>query len=98
MVTEYIFCVKLIFPADKYKTLETAVVGVSVGDDKIRLVTVYRPPKYTVDDVANSSLIADSLADVIKVYFSCFVIGDFNLPKVNWVDLTYPSDIVFRML
>ena len=34
-----------IFPADKYQIFETVVVDVSVCDDEIRLITVYRPPK-----------------------------------------------------
>ena len=25
---------------------------------------------------------------------SCCAVGDFNLPDVNWVDLTYPSNSV----
>ena len=33
----YKLTVEQIFPADKYQTLETVVVDVSVGDDKIRL-------------------------------------------------------------
>ena len=65
-----------------------------MGDYIIRHVTVYRPPKYTVDDVANASLLADLLADIIKVDYSCCVIGYFNLPTVNWVDLTYSSDSI----
>ena len=83
-----------ISPADKYQTLETVVIDISVGDDKIRLITIYRPNKYTVDGVANASLLADLLTDVINVSYSCCNIGNFNLPKINWVDLTYPSDIV----
>ena len=86
--------VEQIFPADKYQTLETVIVAVSVGDDIIRLITVYRPSKYTVNGLTNASLLADLLADVIKVDCSCCVIGDFNFPKVNWVDLTYPSESV----
>ena len=62
----------------------------SMGDDKIPRVTVHRPRDYTTDGVANASLIADLLADVIKVDYSFCVIGDFNLPKVNLVPLTYP--------
>ena len=77
--------------------MDTAVVDVSVGDVKIRLITVYRAPKYTVDGVANPSLIADLLADVIKVDYSCCVIGDFNLRKVNWVILLI-RQIMFKML
>ena len=46
---------------------------------KIRLVTVYRPSEYTVDDVATALLLADLLADIMKVYFSLCVIGDFNI-------------------
>ena len=90
--------VEQIFPEDKYETLETVIVDVSVGDDKICLITVIRPPKYTVDGVANASLLADLLADVIKVDYSCCVIGDFNLPKVNWVELTYSSDCVHDVI
>ena len=92
----YKLTVEQILPADKYQTLETVVVFVSVGDDKIRLITVYRLTTYTVDGVANASLLADLLADVIKVEYSCCIIGDFNLPKVNW--LTYPSDSVHDII
>ena len=48
--------------------------------------------------VANASLQADLFTDVIKVDFSCCVIGDFNLPKVNWLDLTYLSDSVHDVI
>ena len=75
--------VEQIIRACKYQTLETVVVDVSVGDDKIRLIIVYCPPKYTVDGVTNASLLEDLLTDVSKVDFSCCVIGDFNLPKVS---------------
>ena len=63
--SSYKLTVKQIFPADKYWNLETVVVDVSVGDDKIRLITVYRSPNYTVDGVANASLLA---TDVIYLF------------------------------
>ena len=51
----YKWTVEQIFSAEKYLNLATVVVDDSVCDDKIRVITVYRPRKYTVDGVANAS-------------------------------------------
>jgi Reverse transcriptase (RNA-dependent DNA polymerase)/Endonuclease-reverse transcriptase len=50
------------------------------GNDKIDIVLVYRPPKNSVESFRN-------LAELIRsVGPNTILIGDFNLPGINWID------------
>ena len=55
----------------------------SIGDNKIHVATVYRPPWTSIDDL--TSLILD-ISRLIQPSVSFISFGDFNLPRINWFD------------
>jgi len=63
----------------------------------ILLFSVYRRP--TFDSAAVSYM--NELLDCLSVYGSVnrtvVIVGDFNLPKIDWDSYTGPSDIIHQM-
>ena len=69
---------------------EIICLDVCHGCDKFRLVLIYRPPSSSLNG-SNSSLISslalsNLLTIICDVQHSCIVLGDLNLPNVNWMD------------
>jgi len=80
---------------DKYNNLEIVVVDVMSSDRKIRYIVCYRPPYY--DDYAKKYVrdMIECFNCVVKCSWPCILVGDFNLPLINWKDLSYPSSNVY---
>ncbi|KAF8367270.1 hypothetical protein PRIPAC_85099 [Pristionchus pacificus] len=55
---------------------------------KIRIITVYRSPSSPAQSL--SSFIA-YLTHLLSSDFPCIILGDFNLPHINWLGLSSPS-------
>lgn len=80
---------------DKYSDLE--LLGIDFVDVKpiLRLFVVYRPPYYDYSAVSYAKLLTDCFAkhSTSRKYVH-LIVGDFNLPHINWEALTGPDDDV----
>jgi len=65
---------------------------------KLRIFVMYRPPLY--NDIAASyvTTLVDCLCDTVNNRYSNIIMGDFNLPKINWNSLRCPNDSVSKPL
>ena len=72
--------------------LELTAIDVTVNRTKCRLVSVYRKPSYSPDDVQNAQKLAEQLEKLCAVEWSTIIAGDVNCPAINWSSLTSPID------
>ena len=81
----------------KYDELEIIGFDLFTGMYNVRYFAVYRRP--TFDSVAVSYM--TDLLDCLSVYGSVnrtvVIVGDFNLPKIDWDSYTGPSDTIHQM-
>ena len=75
-------CTQVVLPP-KYIHLEVLCVDVTVKCDVQRFILCYNPPSYTAESMAD---LCACLAILCDVDYVCTVVGDFNLPMVNWLD------------
>ena len=59
---------------------------------RVRCFVVYRPPLYDHVAAHNMRCIIDCLASYMNPRNTNIIVGDFNLPKINWKTLSCPSD------
>jgi hypothetical protein len=75
---------------DVYKSLEILAVDILKDNVKTRIVLVYRPPGNTYDIVKNE-LFAKALQYLASPCHREIILGDFNLPFVDWSTFSYPA-------
>lgn len=90
LVSENITCVDVNISSE-FNPLEAIAVDIFIPY-KIRLVCVYRPPG---GDYDYASLLAAYINIMSDVSHPICVVGDFNLPYVNWSTLGYPSSLTY---
>jgi hypothetical protein len=59
---------------------------------RFRLICIYRPPGDIESGRADALLLVTRLNKLLVKNRIIFLLGDFNLPNVNWNNLSYPSD------
>jgi len=78
----------------RYSKLELIVFDILDVSPTIRVFVVYRPPSYDND----ARIYADMLIECFNGYVSAcrnnIIVGDFNLPRINWNILFCPADYV----
>jgi hypothetical protein len=74
-------CSRVIVPQRAGVSYEICAVDIVGTGQKIRLICVYRPPRYTVEQTRG---FFEILAELIKDSYSFVICGDFNLPKMTW--------------
>ena len=77
-----------------YDDLDIVAVDLRDGNDTLplRLVAVYRPPSMTASDNDRLfSVLNDLAVDCVRL---C-VLGDFNLPLINWDLFVYPENQLY---
>ncbi len=67
---------------------EAVFVNLKINGKHIIVATIYRPPKLKPDDDA---MLYDELEKIIKAKTS-IICGDFNLPRIDWKNLTCDSE------
>ena len=67
---------------------ELVCLNICYFNSKFRIILVYRPPKSSFPDsssLLNSSIALSNLLDnLCNIKMSCIILGDFNLPDVDW--------------
>jgi len=76
--------VDVVIMPDKFTELEILSIDITDCNSKTRFILVYRPPSY--DRVMND-LLADALQFLCRRVTSVVLIGDVNLPGLNWSSL-----------
>lgn len=65
---------------------ELLCIDLNVKPTPIRFILVYFPPKCTIIDICN---LVDDLNQLIKRNLNYIILGDFNLPDIDW-KLVFP--------
>jgi len=74
--------------------IDTEVVGfqLKVGHTTLNLLNVYRAPGTDSICKANMSKLINCLQTFCSSYITNIIVGDFNLPSIDWVSLAAPDD------
>ena len=68
---------------------------------KYRFIVLYRPPFSTQTQIeirSNTSNLSNLLIELTHAHHTSVLAGDFNLPKICWTDIDYPSDGVHDVM
>ena len=55
---------------------------------KTRIICIYRPPS---TDIANHQGICDLISYLCNIHYHSILLGDFNLPLINWDTVSCPN-------
>jgi len=78
---------------DVFVNLELQCFDLVVGTkDKIRFFVVYRPPNYDIVAKDYLYLLIECLKKYMIISHTTVIVGDFNLPKICWHDLSCGTD------
>ena len=55
---------------------------------KTRIICIYRPPS---TDIANHQGICDLISYLCNIHYPSILLGDFNLPLINWDTVSCPN-------
>lgn len=81
----------------EYKDVEVCCIDLKSRDNNVRVLAYYRLPYYTATD--------EQYLDLSLQCFSCFIsrtsspvilMGDFNLPGVDWVHYSVPANPFYK--
>ena len=56
--------------------------------NKIRIICIYRPPS---TDIVNHQEICDLISSLCTIRYPSILLGDFNLPLINWDNISCPN-------
>jgi len=62
----------------------------------IRFFVIYRPPSHDHIAADHLRLLIECLTTYEHSTYTSIIVGDFNLPKINWNTLTSPGDKIHR--
>jgi len=91
LVKRCISVVQVVIP-DKYAPVEVMGIDFIGIKPKLQIFAVYRPPYYDVDAVLYMQSLIDCLSECMSDKCCSVVLGDFNLPRLNWNVLSGPRD------
>jgi len=63
---------------------------------RVRFFIIYRPPSYDCMAVTHMSLIIDCLSTYESTNHCNIIVGDLNLPKINWATMSCPNDNIHK--
>jgi len=72
--------------------LEVICIDVIFAKQKFRLITCYRPPYYSIENVKYVESLTSALSKLCLSAQKNIVLGDLNLPKINWSHYCAPSE------
>ena len=96
LIARTLSVVPVIFP-DKYSDLE--IIGIDFVDFEpvLRMFVIYRPPYYDQKAVSYATLLFECLTEHSRNHKNMHaIIGDINLPHINWNILTGPDDDIHK--
>ena len=80
---------------DRYDDIELSAIDVIMSDKTVRFIVCYRPPYY--DDKAKNyaNKLIECLNNLTKCSWSSVIVGDFNLPLINWSNNSSPLSCIY---
>ena len=67
---------------------------VARAKSKMRYFVVYRPPNYDSSAKCYMELLTKCLKQYCEVDCTSIIVGDFNIPTIDWADLTHCTDYI----
>jgi len=80
---------------DKYDDVELNAIDVVLSDKTIRFIVCYRPPYYDEKAKNYAAKLIECLNNLIKCAWPSVIVGDFNLPLINWSDNSSPLSCIY---
>ena len=84
--------------ADNYSVLEIIAFDILDASSVVRVFIVYRPPYYNADAHQYVELLIDCFETYTVKNGSNVVMGDFNLPNINWDSLHCPDEHIQKIV
>lgn len=80
---------------EKYDDVEMHAIDVTMSDKTVRYIVCYRPPYY--DDKAKNyaNKLIECLNSLIKCAWTSVIVGDFNLPLIDWSSNCSPLSCIY---
>ena len=79
-----------------YLSLEIICIDIVNVIPKLRFFSIYRPPYYDHDAECYTNSVINCLGQYIASERTNIILGDLNLPKINWDLLSCPDDKIHR--
>jgi len=76
----------------KFDTIEIVAFCVVTSVGNFRFIVVYRPPDFNKLGRDYMCLLKDCLVYLCDTDDTVFIVGDFNLPYINWESFDSPED------
>jgi len=74
--------------SDEFCDIEVTGFDVIASNTRARFFVVYRPPKQDVDAVKYMKKLVKCLSNYESKKYTNIILGDFNLPKIDWTNYT----------
>ncbi|XP_065660504.1 uncharacterized protein LOC124812504 [Hydra vulgaris] len=74
------------------KDIDIICVDLIFRSSKLRLITCYRPPSYSLDDYIYLESMISIISNLCESVPQFVIVGDFNLPKIDWVNYVSPIE------
>ena len=74
---------------------EIVCVDVTLVISKHRFIVVYRPPN---NNNFQTAALANLIVNLTHPVYNTIIVGDFNLPKIDWGKNEFPSDVIYDSL
>ncbi len=89
--------------ASSAQNIETLGVDITIESLSHRFILIYRPPNYDPPSKLEFKKLLDSISNHLTTRSPVFLMGDLNLPAINWNDTPAPPndglhDIFFELV
>ena len=81
----------------RFESLELLCFDLLFGTNTVRFFVVYRPPSCGIDSVNYMNLLIACLKQYSDGVQTTVMIGDFNLPRIDWNSVTSSGDSVSKL-
>ena len=82
-------------PAD-YSSIELLCVDIKFNSISTRIIGYYRPPGFDHSDCVYATVSVDALTYLCDTQYLIMILGDFNLPQVDWSTCHAPNNPVYN--
>jgi len=82
-------CIRIDLPTE-YNLLEILAIDFCCCNCKTRIILLYRPPHTAVDNIYQTKLV-NCLRFLSISCSRLIIVGDFNLPEVDWKTGSFPN-------
>ena len=97
LVHHSLFATEVIL-SEVYRNIEIVCVNIVMYGFEYLVIVYYRPPYFQQDDVAYCELSIQCFSDLIqRSSMHVILMGDFNLPDMDWSCYSAPSNVVYDM-